>query len=209
MFARMNNDAAGPVRRFYRTQARIYDLTRWAVLYGRRRAVDRLEIQPDHDVLEIGCGTGLNLRHVLARLDPTRGTLTGLDFSPHMLARAHRRVARHAWRNVELIEADAAAMNLGRTFDRLLIAYSLSMIPDWQQALRCARDHLADDGRLVILDFGTFRSWGPLAPAIRAWLRLHHVTVDRPWPDFMRKEFRRAEVHTCLGGYYIIVAAEK
>ena len=62
-----------PVQRFYRLHACIYDATRWAFLYGRRRAIDALALQPGNTVLEIGCGTGLNFKHILRRLGPLRG----------------------------------------------------------------------------------------------------------------------------------------
>lgn len=196
------------VQRFYRFQARIYDLTRWAVLHGRRRAVDRLGIRPDDHVLEVGCGTGLNFHHLRAPLDPVSGSLTGLDFSPEMLARARKRVSRRGWSNVELARGDAMAMDLERKYDRILFAYSLTMIPDWRTALLRAREHLADGGRLVVLDFGIFQSWGPMGALVRGWLRLNHVDVHRSWAEFLRSQFRRIEVESWLGGYNLIVTAE-
>src|SRR3990170_732430 len=59
----------------------VYDSTRWMILHGRRAAVELLALRPDSQVLEIGCGTGLNFRRLLEKLDPARGVLTGLDFS--------------------------------------------------------------------------------------------------------------------------------
>lgn len=193
--------ATTAVQRFYRYQAAIYDRTRWMILHGRRRAVAALELTPDARVLEIGCGTGLNFRHILPYLDPQRGQLTGLDFSADMLRRSARRVAREQWSNVRLVEADASQMDLGTKFDAILFAYSLTMIPDWGTALERAAAHLQPRGRLVVLDFSRFRGWGPLAPLMRGYFRLNHVETLRPYEDKLRAVLPDTRVTYWLGEY--------
>jgi len=189
------------VQRFYRYHARVYDSTRWMILHGRRRAIARMQIPAAGQVLEVGCGTGLNFRHLLEHLDPVRGRLTGLDFSADMLERAERRAAGRNWRNVELIQGDATTMSLNRRFDAILFAYSLTMIPDWEASLDRAYEHLKPGGRLVVLDFGRFAAWGPLAPVMRGWLRANHVLTTRPYLDKLRALFDELEIHHWLGGY--------
>jgi ubiquinone/menaquinone biosynthesis C-methylase UbiE len=189
------------VQTFYRYHAHVYDWTRWAILHGRKRAVARLGLRPESVVLEVGCGTGLNFRHVLDRLDPERGRLVGLDFSADMLRLARRRVASHGWKNVELVEADAARLDLGRRFDGILFAYSLTMIPEWRAAIDRAYEHLAPGGRLVVLDFGQFERWGPFGALMRGWLRLNHVETLRQYEDRLREVFLDLNVYHWFGGY--------
>lgn len=189
------------VQRFYRYHAYIYDRTRWMILHGRGRAVESLELKPDSDVLEVGCGTGLNFRFVQRRLDPQRGHLVGLDFSADMLERARRRVDARGWSNVELIQADASTLRLARRFDGILFAYSITMIPDWRGALHRAFEHLKPGGRMVVLDFGAFRGWGPLGPVMRAWLRANHVETLRPYTDALRELDVNLRVIDWMGGY--------
>lgn len=193
--------AADAVQRFYRYHSYFYDGTRWLILHGRRRAVEKLELQPDSRVLEVGCGTGLNFKLMLDRLDPQRGRLIGLDFSKDMLHKAEQRVARQGWRTVKLVQADATRMQLNEQFDAVLFAYSLTMIPDWAEALRRAFAHLAPGGRLVVLDFGPFRGWGPLAPVMRAWLRANHVETLRPYTEIVQSVCGNLELSYWLGGY--------
>lgn len=201
--------AATTVQTFYRYQAYIYDWTRWTILHGRRRAVAQLHLRPDARVLEVGCGTGLNFRFLLECLDPARGRLVAVDFSPQMLRQAAKRVSARRWRNVELVEADATRLDLGQRFDGILFAYSLTMIPDWPAAIDRAYAHLAPGGRLVVLDFGRFEGWGPLAPLLRGWLRLNHVETLRPYEQKLRAVFPDLDIRYWLGGYNFTAVGRK
>ena len=198
-----------PVQRFYRYQAGFYDLTRWSFLYGRRRAVDLLEIRPDSSVLEIGCGTGLNFRHIISRLDPVQGRVVGVDFSEHMLGRAAARVASCGYANLTLVQADAERLALHERFDAVLFAYSLSMIPNWQPALERACEHLGPGGRMAVLDFGRFDRWGPLRRLARGWLRLNHVETGRPCRARLAELLTNVSVESHLGDYYFIAVGRK
>lgn len=198
------------VQRFYRFHAYVYDFTRWTILHGRRRAAAELRLRPDSQVLEIGCGTGLNFAYLLAYLDPQRGgRLVGLDFSADMLQRAERRVRREGWPNVELVHGDATRMGLGRQFDAVFFGYSLTMIPDFPAALDRAHEHLRPGGSLVVLDFSRFGGWGPLGPLMRTWLRLSHVATLRPYEDEVRRRFADFRVDYWLGGYNFTAVARR
>lgn len=201
--------ADSAVQRFYRFHAYVYDSTRWMILHGRRRAVAALGLRPNSRVLEIGCGTGLNFRYILEYLDPGAGRLTGVDFSGDMLKQARKRVAARGWSNVDLVQADATTLDLGRPFDAVFFGYSLTMIPDWPAALARARDHLVGSGLLVVLDFSRFDKWGLLAPVMRTWLRLNHVETLRPYEDELRRLLARVEVQYWLGGYNFTAVGRK
>ncbi len=195
------------VQRFYRLHALIYDYTRWMILHGRRRAVEQMGLRLDSEVLEIGCGTGLNFSYLVGPLAPKTGRLVGVDFSGDMLAVARKRCDRAGWANVALQQADATMLDLGRKFDAILFAYSLTMIPNWPAALERARDHLKPGGRLVVLDFGRFRGWGPLGGLWRGWLRTNHVETLAPYLDKLAEMFENLQVHDWLGGYNFTAVA--
>jgi len=197
------------VQRFYRLHARLYDRTRWLILHGRRRAVEELHLSPDSQVLEVGCGTGLNFRHVRRSLDAERGRVVGLDFSQPMLTRARKRLDANDWSNVELVLGDATRMEFTQPFDGVLFAYSLTMIPDWQAALQRGYENLRPGGRMVVLDFATFDGWGPFAPLARTWLRLHHVDTRRPYLDELHQLLPDLKIHRRLGGYHFTAAGTR
>lgn len=56
-------------------------------------------------VLDIGCGTGLNFSRMQEGIGGS-GTIVGIDSSAQMLGFARRRATRHGWENVILIQAD-------------------------------------------------------------------------------------------------------
>jgi len=197
---------ASAVQRFYRFHAHVYDATRWLILPGRRAAVEALALRPNSAVLEIGCGTGLNFPLIAERLNPEQGHVVGLDFSEPMLAKARKRLSNKCLSHFELIRGDAAELRLDRSFDAVLLAYSLSMIDDWEAAIDRASEHLAPGGRLVVLDFGEFDAWGAAAPAVRAWLGLHHVRIRRPYLQALVRRLGALRVWRSFGGYYFIAA---
>ncbi len=159
----------------YRVQRHIYDLTRKYYLLGRDQAVRDLALPDGGTVLEIGCGTARNLV-AIARRYP-RAAVFGIDISREMLASAATRVARERLGGrIVLGEADAANFDpagiLGRArFDRILFSYTLSMIPEWQNALRHAAGLLTPGGVLSVVDFGDqhrLPQW--FRTGLRTWL---------------------------------------
>ena len=142
----------------YRTQRHFYDLTRKYYLLGRDRLINGLQPPKGGTVLEIGCGTGRNLI-AAARAAPD-ARYFGIDISEAMLETARAKVARAGLSDrITLAQGDATAFDAQalfgvERFDRIFQSYTLSMIPDWQGALREGAGKLAEGGRLDVVDFG-------------------------------------------------------
>lgn len=101
----------------YDTSARVYDQTRAAlgvdiilgVLTGRAGPLSSLSL------LDVGCGTG----NYLAALHPHVGALTGLEYSPGMLARAQQKTV--TCERATLVRGSAFALPFaGETFQAAL-----------------------------------------------------------------------------------------
>jgi ubiquinone/menaquinone biosynthesis C-methylase UbiE len=84
-----------------------------------RAVVERLDVQPDDRVLEIGCGHGVAATFVCERLDG--GRLTAVDRSPKMIEAARRRNAAYVEAGTaEFLVASLEDMDLGdRRFDKV------------------------------------------------------------------------------------------
>ena len=102
-------------------------------------------------VLEVGIGTGLNMRYY----DKSRVThITGLDPALQMHPLARERIAR-AGLDVELVGLSAEKIPLpDASIDTVLITYTLCTIPDPHAALLEMRRVLAPHGKLLYCEHG-------------------------------------------------------
>lgn len=98
-------------------------------------------------VLEIGIGTGRNLRHY-----PQDVELTGIELSPAMLAQAQRR-AREQDRTADLRIGDAQHLPFpAASFDTVVATLTQCSIPDDTAAVAEMARVLVPGGRLILLD---------------------------------------------------------
>jgi S-adenosylmethionine-diacylgycerolhomoserine-N-methlytransferase len=166
--------------RIYARQRHIYDASRKYYLLGRDRLIGTLDADAGTQVLEVGCGTGRNL--ILAAKRWPQARFHGLDISRAMLDTAGAQVKRAGLSaRIALAQGDAAAFDpdalfgIGR-FDRIMMSYTLSMIPPWEMALEMAAGLLAPGGSLHIVDFGQQeRLPGAFRALLFAWLRKFDV----------------------------------
>lgn len=194
----------------YRRQRYIYDFTRKYYLFGRDRLIRGLDLQPDARVVEVGCGTARNLVR-MARRYPGRHFF-GLDASQAMLETAARATARAGLeRQIFLAHGYAEALSpemFGQTerFDDIVFSYSLSMIPDWKQALSAAAAVLSPHGRIHIVDFGDLG--GLVTPArnlLLHWLALFHVEPRAELLATLEKAAARDAILQVLPGRYAFI----
>lgn len=161
------------MRRYYRFHAAIYDWTRWAFLFGRGTLLQRLPDVEQQVLLEVGCGTGHNLRQ-LARQRPA-WRLLGVDVSADMLARASKATLSYS-RRVQLFEKTYGTGDFRpeEPVDLVLFSYALTMFnPGWEAALDQAFQDLKPGGRIAVVDFHDSPSAG-----FRWWMGKNHVRMD-------------------------------
>ncbi len=194
-----------PLLGYYRLHAWAYDATRWSFLFGRDRLIG-LAVEAvadgsgglDRRVVEIGCGTGRNLRR-LARLLP-RAEVVGVDLCPPMIARARRAVQDSGGR----VRLDCAAYGVSTfapgSVDLVVFAYALSMFnPGFAEALDAARVHLRPGGIVAVVDFdATPVSW------FKAWMGVNHVRMDGHLRSAVASRFEivRQGTHPAYGGLW-------
>jgi S-adenosylmethionine-diacylgycerolhomoserine-N-methlytransferase len=165
--------------RMYRTQRHFYDLTRKYYLFGRDTLISDLSVPTGGSVLEVGCGTGRNLALISQRFPHAR--LFGLDISAEMLVSAEAKLGKPGRTRTILRVADATDFQpseFGETgFDRIVISYALSMIPDWEKAIDAAIAALNPGGSVHIADFGQQERLPHLFQrGLQGWLKRFHVT---------------------------------
>lgn len=146
------------------------------VLFGDSRAwICR---QASGKVLEVAVGTGLNLPHY-----PPEARLTGVDFSPGMLAVARDRAQRH-YLNVDLRLGDAQRLDLpDAAYDTVVCTFSLCAIPKERDAIDEMVRVLRPGGLLLLADHVAGARW-PVRAVQRA---LELVTIPLGGEHFTRR----------------------
>lgn len=152
--------------------AGVYDLMNSAMTAGlhhqwRQRAVDRAEIGPRSDALDVCCGTG-DLALELRRRIGADGRVVGCDFSEPMLELARRKSGEEGL-PVEFGWADALELPYGdEGFDAVTIGFGARNLADLGRGLGEMARVLKPGGRLVILEI-TRPQREPLASFYSLW----------------------------------------
>jgi demethylmenaquinone methyltransferase / 2-methoxy-6-polyprenyl-1,4-benzoquinol methylase len=155
--------APDAVRRMFDRIAPVYDAMNRTMTAGIDRRWRRLTaeaaVRPGDDVLDACCGTG-DLAIAASRAG---GNVTGLDFSPAMLARARRKAPGLEW-----IEGDLLALPFAdASFDSATVGFGVRNVEDLGGAIEELRRVLRPGGRLGVLEIT--RPRGLLAPFYRVW----------------------------------------
>ncbi len=155
------------VRAAYDRRARWYDRVVTLLAGGfdglyRREAVALLRAERGARVVEVGAGTGLNLRLLRDRLGPD-AVLIACDASAGMLNEARPKARRSG---AHLVRCDGAALPFrDGCADALIATYVVSTVADPQQATRNMLAVVRSGGRIVLTDDRLPPGWflGPLA----------------------------------------------
>lgn len=98
-------------------------------------------------VLEVGVGTGKNLSYYHQDCE-----VTGIDFSPRMLAKAKEK-AKEIDVPVKLLEMDAQNMTFpDNSFDTVLATCVFCSVPDPVQGLKEVRRVCKNNGKIILLE---------------------------------------------------------
>lgn len=178
-----------PMSEQFYSDARLYD----RLFPGGEQAVDFYRAEADRQggsVLELGCGTG----HKLIPIPADGHPCIGLDLSPEMLAEARRKADMRGV-EVQWVQGDMRAFDLGRTFDLVVIAAnSLLHLHEADELVDCVRSvrrHLAPGGRLVLDVFN---------PSVRLLAQADGVRRRREDLSFVDPD--RGLVHVDVAGTY-------
>ena len=172
----------------------------------RKKAAARLGLSRGESVLEIGCGTGNSFSYLHDAVG-SEGQIYAVDISPGMLRKARGRCNANRWRNIELIECDAAKYTAPKPLDGVLFSLSYNTMPHHRSVLRTAWDQLRVGGRLVILDakLPSGRG-GDLVLPFSLWLMKRTMLGNpliQPWKEVSAITEHVDMCEWLFGSYYI------
>jgi ubiquinone/menaquinone biosynthesis C-methylase UbiE len=135
--------------------------------HGLLERIAQFHVPPGQRVLEIGCGSG----DLLAALEPSVGV--GVDVSGGMVAAAR---TRHPELRIE--HSTGEALDLGETFDTIVLSDLLPFVHDLQALFDSVARHSHPRTRVVINTYN--RAWRPIIGAAEM-LRLKPHKPIRNW----------------------------
>jgi phosphatidylethanolamine/phosphatidyl-N-methylethanolamine N-methyltransferase len=137
------------VRHAYRRWAPVYDFTFGLIAEAGRKHAVRIINQRKGRVLEVGVGTGLSLPCYGGHL-----SITGIDLSPEMLAKAQDKIAQKKLRNiVALHEMDAGALAFpDESFDTVVAMYVMTVVPHPERVMRELERVCAPGGEVILVN---------------------------------------------------------
>ena len=168
-------DIFAPVYEFaMRSQKSIYDY-----MYERIG-----EVAQGKDVLELATGPGMIARHIAT----SAASVIATDFAPKMIETARK--AKNP-ENVRFEVADATSLRFeDKSFDVVVIANALHIIPNPEKALAEIRRVLKDDGVLIAPNF-IFREGGK-RNLWQKFLSLVGVRFAHEWTENEYRSFLKA-----------------
>jgi SAM-dependent methyltransferase len=152
----------------------------------RAKATALLDLAPGARVLDLGCGPGGSLPFLRNAVGGS-GEVVGVEISPDVAINARRRVQRHEWSNVQIIEGAAQSVRLAGTFDGALM-FGAPDIYGSDKALGNILPHLRPGARIVFFGAKTSRrrtGWilNPLLRLVFSKFSFRSTPVpdDEPW----------------------------
>jgi ubiquinone/menaquinone biosynthesis C-methylase UbiE len=150
--------------RFWNRIARKYASDPIADLAGYERTLQRVQalLSTEHEVLELGCGTGTTA----LRLAPITRRLVATDVAEQMIAIACEKLANQPMPQLhfKVADADAPVAEQG-TYDTVLAFNLLHLVADLPQALNSAINALKSGG-LLISKTPCLNEMNPLIPKL-------------------------------------------
>jgi S-adenosylmethionine-diacylgycerolhomoserine-N-methlytransferase len=187
------------VKQYYSFHAQIYDVSRWSFLFGRKAILNMIpDLPPNPEIMEIGCGTGQNIRRLVNHFPDAQ--ILGIDLSGDMLNVARNKLLDNS-DQVDLLRANYRSDQLNKeSFDLILLSYSLTMIEGrLKDLLVQITGHLKPNGYVAIVDFHT----SPFA-WFRRWMAMNHVNLNRSLLSMLQKHFCpvKTEVNQAYAGLW-------
>jgi ubiquinone/menaquinone biosynthesis C-methylase UbiE len=200
----------------YNVTSRLYPAPGYPQQIFRRRAVRALGLRPGDCVVDVACGTGQNFPLIEQAIGP-EGRIVGVDLTDAMLAQARQRIESSGWRNVSLVQGDAAAFEFPAGVDAILSTYALSQVPECGEVIAHGAAALAAGRRWVVLDLKA----PELAPrwltrlglaAARPFASIDEWVERRPWETIraaMREELVDVSWSDLLFGTAFLAAGSR
>lgn len=115
-----------------------------------KQLVQMAKIRPDHNVLDVACGTGVVTRKISCIIRKN-GHIIGTDSSLTAIKIAKKSIKKN---NVDFVISDAENLGLDQKFDVVTCQYALFFFPNAKKALQNIKQLLKKNGMLALAVHG-------------------------------------------------------
>lgn len=142
-------------KRKYDTYSIFYNIVEWPMEFlmfrrWRKRVISKLE----GNILEVGVGTGKNLKYYT-----DKAKVTAIDLSPGMLGKAKKEADRLG-KGFKLLQMDAQDLKFrAKSFDYVVCTFILCSVPEPAKAIREMGRVCKPKGKIVMLEHVLSNIW--------------------------------------------------
>lgn len=178
---------------YYKFHSKIYDLTRWSILFGRNDIHNHLPSFSGEDIriLDLGCGTGQQLLKLANKYPNAK--ITGLDASKEMLEKAAIKLNHNDGISLINNSFENYIPKAGK-YDLIFCSYSLSIIGNNSHLFAVLKNALKPEGAIAVVDFDKT----PLK-SFEKWMNLNHVSINGKLFSELGKSFNSKFYRTKKG----------
>jgi ubiquinone/menaquinone biosynthesis C-methylase UbiE len=178
------------------------------------KAIQEMDIKPEDQILDLGCGTGRNALLMSSYLNE-KGHITGLDISEDMEKQFRARFQND--KRVEFINKRIdQPLDLQKTYDKVFLSFVIHGFPHEVRSavIENAFEHLKPGGGFFILDFAEFDM--DKMPSFHRFVfkKIECIYafdfIKRDWKDILRGYgFGNFSEHLHLKKYVRLMSAQK
>jgi ubiquinone/menaquinone biosynthesis C-methylase UbiE len=177
----------------------------------RKRATTSLKLNGASRILDVGCGSGRNfalLHDAVSHI----GLVCGIDPSAQAIRQAHRRIEKHGYRDIALVQTPAEEYHEKHPFDAVLCTFAIEKMEKWEEGLGMMVGAVKVGGRIAVLGVKTSdRRLGKLgSPVVRFVCKRLGFDLGRGVREMLKKKGCEEVVYEeYFGGFYYLVVVEK
>ena len=209
----------GKVKSLYDKYAKIPLFLYLDALFGRstensiyrKRAIASLKLTPNSIVLDVACGIGFNFK-ILESYLQNSGKIVGIDISLESLKIAKKRIAKHRWTNIELMNMSITDYEPRIRFDAILCTFAMEIIPDYKAAFDKIFNLLKPKGRFAMIGMklSSKTPYKFLNPFFEWLSREGGIDIHRNIVADIKSKFNKIDYYEeCFFGFYYILSTSK
>jgi len=137
------------IQKIYSRYSGFYDLIFTQLFSPRiRLGLEKIGIQRDDKIIEVGVGTGLSLT-----LYPESCRVVGIDITRRMLERAKAKKEKFGLSHVDLFEMDGENICFDdNSFDHAVLPFVISVVPNLERLMAEVKRVTKNGGKIIIMN---------------------------------------------------------